>query len=484
MDKDFNFDFEFDFDDKKAKKSTEKNVEHEGFSFDRNIPNERDTFFEERAEDVTEAYFKNESVDDTPVYTPNGTKSSRPPVPNRFENTQNRNVERNMEKQTAKTPKPKKVKKGPNRFVRFLLTCFWTLVLVAASLFLSYFALSSASDLLGINQVDEQIEIVIPEDAQGDIMKVSKILYDSGVIDQPITFQLYAKLRHMDGSDRGEGKAPRMFLPGTYVVNSRWGYDNLMNKISKKKTEETQLDVVTVTFSEGMTVRQIAERLEENKVCSKEDFYEALNAEYDYAFLERIPEDDRFRVLEGYLFPDTYEFFVDMKPENVVKKFLSNYQNRVDDAFLISIRDLPNGIGELDNLMTLASIIQKEAATYEEMCRVSAVFHNRLDNAAEYPFLQSDATNNYIKDSIRPFMKVEDQDLYDAYDSYKCVGLPIGPICNPGLDAIKAAANPDPSITGYFFVSDDAGTYYYANTMAEHEANIAKANAVNATLED
>ena len=81
-------------------------------------------------------------------------------------------------------------------------------------------------------------------------------------------------------------------------------------------------------------------------------------------------------------------------------------------------------------------------------------------------------------------MTVEKQELYDAYDSYKCIGLPLGPICNPGLDAIKAAANPDPSIDGYFFVSDDAGNYYYAKTMAEHEANIAKANAVNATLED
>lgn len=378
----------------------------------------------------------------------------------------------------------KKKGKRPNRFLRFLATLFWAFVLVAISLFLSYFALSSASDLLGINQVDEQVEIVIPENARGDISAVSKILHDTGVIDQPITFQIYAKFRHMDGSSRGEGKATREFLPGTYVVNSRWGYDNLMNYLSYERTEESQLDVVTVTISEGMTVAQIAERLEENKVCSAEDFYAALDADYDYGFLDRVPDDERFRKLEGYLFPDTYEFFVDMKAENVVKKFLSNYANRVNDEFLLSIRDLPNGVGELDNLMTLASIIQKEAGSYEEMCRVSAVFHNRLDNSGDYPFLQSDATNNYIEDSIRPFMNIEDPDLYAAYDSYSCIGLPIGPICNPGLDAIYAAANPDPSIDAYFFVSDNAGTYYYASTMAEHEANIAKANAVNKTLED
>lgn len=270
-------------------------------------------------------------------------------------------------------PKKQKKKKRPNRFLRFLATMFWAFVLVAASLFLSYFALSSASDLLGINQVDEQVEITIPEDAKGDIGEVTRILNDAEVIDQPLTFHLYAILRHMDGSDRGEGKAPRQFLPGTYVVNSRWGYDNLMNYLSYEREEETQLDVVTVTISEGMTIVQIAEKLEENKVCSKEDFYDALDDEYDYGFLDRVPEDERFRRLEGYLFPDTYEFFVDMNPNNVVKKFLTNYTNRVDDEFLLSIRDLPNGLGELDNLMTLASIIQKEAASYEEMCRVSAV---------------------------------------------------------------------------------------------------------------
>lgn len=387
-----------------------------------------------------------------------------------------------MSEQRNRRAEQKEAQRRRSGFMRFSLTVFWTLVLVGISLFLAYFALSSASDLLGINQVDEQIEIVIPEDAKGSISKVSKILSDADVIDQPLVFQLYAKLRHMDGSDRGEGKATRQFLPGTYVVNSRWGYDNLMNYLSYERSEESELDIVTVTFSEGMTVRQIAERLEENKVCTAKDFYEALNADYNYAFLDRIPEDQRFRRLEGYLFPDTYEFFVDMKPENVVAKFLSNFANKVDDEFLISTRDLPNGLAELDNLITLASIIQKEAGSYEEMCKVSAVFHNRLDDVANYPNLQSDATDNYIKDSIRPFMQIEDQDLYDAYDSTKCVGLPLGPICNPGMDAIRAAANPA-ELDATFFVSDNAGTYYYANTMAQHEANIAKANQVNKSLE-
>lgn len=364
---------------------------------------------------------------------------------------------------------------------RFFATLFIVICCVALSLFIAYFGLTSASDLLGINQKDQQIEVEIPQSAEGSITKVAKILDDAGIIDQRLTFELYAKFRHMDGSDRGEGKAPRKFLAGTYVLNSRWGYDQLNNHLSIK-SENT--DIVTVTLSEGMTAAQIAKKLEESGVCKSSDFFNALSAEYDYAFLEKIPEDNRFRRLEGYLFPDTYEFFTDMNAKEVVRKFLSNYQNRMDDDLLHQMQNLPNGLGELDNLMTLASIIQKEAGSYEEMCRVSAVFHNRLDNSAEYPHLQSDATAIYIKENIRPYVDVEDQELYDAYDSTVAEGLPIGPICNPGLDAIKAAINPDPTITGYFFVSDNANTYYYADTYAQHQQNIATAKAVNKQLKE
>mgnify|MGYP000205498316 FL=1 len=145
------------------------------------------------------------------------------------------------------------------------------------------------------------------------------------------------------------------------------------------------------------------------------------------------------------------------------------------------IRNLSNGLGELDNLITLASIIQKEATDLENMKMVSSVFHNRLNNSSTYPYLQSDATTNYIRDDIRSFMTQDNQEMYDAYDTTKVVGLPVGPICNPGMDAIEAAIHPADT-NYYYFVSDDAGTYYFAATLEEHEANIRKANQVNEQL--
>ena len=171
-----------------------------------------------------------------------------------------------------------------------------------------------------------------------------------------------------------------------------------------------------------------------------------------------------------------------MNAEEVVRRFFDNFDTKVDSEVMQRIRNLSNGLGELDNLITLASIIQREATDLENMRMVSSVFHNRLNNSSTYPYLQSDATTNYIQDDIRPFMTEDNQEMYDAYDTTKVVGLPVGPICNPGMDAIEAAI--DPAETDYYyFVSDDAGNYYFATTLEEHEANIRTANQVNAQLE-
>ncbi len=372
---------------------------------------------------------------------------------------------------------PHKQRKKESKIGRFFSTVIIVSALVGISIFLAFFALGSASDLLGINQVDQQVEIEIPKEAEGSISKVAKILDEAGVIDQRLTFEIYAKFRKMDGSDRGEGKEPRKFLAGNYVVNSKWGYDELMRHISRKDKEA---DTVSISFYEGMSAAQIAKRLEENGVCTAEAFFTAMEEEtYDYEFIGKITDEEyRFRKLEGYLFPDTYYFYLNMNPKDVVDKFLSNFENKMTEELMLDMRNLPNGLGELDNLITLASIIQREVGEPDEMALVSSVFHNRLNNEGEYPHLQSDATAYYIKESIKPYVTTNNQAMYDAYDSTVAKGLPVGPICNPGIDAIRAAIYPEDT-NYYFFVSDDRGNYYYAATYEEHQANIATAKQVN-----
>lgn len=368
---------------------------------------------------------------------------------------------------------PRKKKRRQSKLSRFAESFLLICIFVGVAIFMAYFALVSASDLLGLGQQDKQIEVTLTPEEAASLDKTADVLKENGVISQKIVFKLYAKLKDKEGS----------FLSKTFVLNNKWGYDQIMDHLAYDKAES---DIVSVTFREGMTQRQIGELLEENKVCEADEFYEALEkGDYgNYDFSGLVPDEElRFRRYEGYIFPDTYEFYTNMKPEEVVKKFFYNFDQKVDTEVIQQIRNLSNGLGELDNLITLASIIQKEATDLENMKMVSSVFHNRLNNSSEYPYLQSDATGNYIRDDIRSFMTEDNQEMYDAYDTTKVVGLPIAPICNPGMDAIEAAIHPADT-NYYYFVSDDAGTYYFASTLSEHEANIRKAKQVNQQLKD
>ena len=346
-------------------------------------------------------------------------------------------------------------KKGSGRGGRFFRAMLCVLVVLALSGFFAIFLLESANDLLGFNKADAQIEVVIPQEAQlGDI---SSILSEEGVISQPLTFQIYAKLRKMGDS----------FQPGTYLLNSNMSYDEIMLAL-KNATNVTE--TIRLTFPEGMSLYEIAQMLEENKVCDAQAFIDVLQTgDFDYEFIQMLPDDElRFYRLEGYIFPDTYDFFIGEKPISVAKKFLDAFNARVTSDLYDRMRDLNM---TLDEAITLASIIQKEASNSEQMYMVSSVFHNRLERA-EFPsrMLQSDVTINYVENFIKPRLDITNQPMYDAYNTYACTGLPVGPICNPGLDAIDAALYPDTS-DYFYFLTDKEGKYYYAQTLDGHNRN-------------
>lgn len=343
--------------------------------------------------------------------------------------------------------------------------------LVAFAIFLAVFILRSATDLFGLNKEEGMVEITIPEDAS--TREIAKILKKNGIISQKLTFRLYSHMKDKDG----------LYNPGTYEMQTDWGYDQIMYALCKKEIETA---VANLTFIEGMSAEEIAKALEEKQVCSAEDFLEAMdNNDFGYSFEETLPKsEDRYHQLEGYLFPDTYDFYVGEGAKSVVNRFLSNFNNKFTGDMYAQLEK--SGM-TLDEVMTMASIIQKEAGNPAEMKQVSGVFHNRLKSSA-YPSLQSDTTTNYIGETfIEDYNKgdklrdEENQHYIDAYNSFTVKGLPIGPICNPGIDAIKAALDPaDHSY--YFFVSDNAGKYYYARTFEEHQANIAKAAQINEQL--
>ena len=233
--------------------------------------------------------------------------------------------------------------------------------------------------------------------------------------------------------------------------------------------EVTAVNTVTVTFTEGKTISQVAALLEENGVCSADEFILAVNTS-DSSFVTQIKNpSERPFLLEGYVFPDTYEFYLNESAGSVLSRFLKNTERKLDEAIYKRASDIGY---TMDEILIIASIIQKEAGVTSQMKTVSSVLHNRLRSS--YSKLECDVTYNYIKDSIMPYLCGDEwnDEIYERYANlyytYRFGGLPAGPICNPGLDAIIAALYPED--TDYFyFVTDSNGNYYYSKTFAEHQ---------------
>lgn len=244
--------------------------------------------------------------------------------------------------------------------------------------------------------------------------------------------------------------------------------------LSTETTEPTTTEspTVTVTFPEGFTCVQIAERLEENGVCSAEDFMKEVNNidayKEKFAFLGDIDTKDKAFVLEGYVFPDTYEFYKGESASAALSRFLRNTDAKLTDEYKEKAKELGYSV---DDVIILASIIQKEAGLKEEMEKVSSVFQNRL-KSPDFPKLQSDVTIHYVNDYVysSPYLDEDTSKYGELYNTYKCNDLPVGAICNPGIEAIRSVLYPAES--GYlFFVTDSDNNYYYATTYAEHLEN-------------
>lgn len=238
--------------------------------------------------------------------------------------------------------------------------------------------------------------------------------------------------------------------------------------IIPKSGKTTQPETVRVTFPEGSTVSEIAKLLETNGVCSAQDFFTAVNnTQRDSKFVKDIknPEERPF-LLEGYIFPDTYDFYVGEGAENALSRFLANTQSKITNEMYARAKELGY---TMDEILNIASIIQEES-NIKDAKKVSSVLHNRLKSPA-YPLLQCDATIFYLKNSVNPNLPDDKKDSYNnLYNTYKKKKLPAGPITNPGIYAINAALYPEET-KYYFFLTDTDKNYYFAENFAQHKKN-------------
>ena len=342
----------------------------------------------------------------------------------------------------------------------------YIIAIVTVSVALAVFAISCANDVFAFGKEEKTVEVVIPDYVTSD--ELADILGEAGAINYPWLFRLYCDLKDVDVSPAYK------FQSGSYTISTAMNYDTLMLSF----VQTTSLTTVRITFPEGATVDEIIALFEANGCSTREKFLECMET-YDftinYDFLSDIDMTGRYYLLEGYLYPDTYDFYTGRAPEYYLCRLLDQFAKVFRQSKFFEAAESTGYT--IDQLITIASIIEKEAYQQNDFDIVSSVIHNRLLDPATFPRLECDSTIVYAL-SCEAGKRVTDITLDDLemdnpYNSYQKDGLPPGPICNPSYNSIACAFDPaDTDEKYYYFVSDKYGTMYYATTLKDHNANI------------
>ncbi len=372
----------------------------------------------------------------------------------------------------APPPRRKKKKKKKKKQISRLPGVLILVTLIfGISIILSLVIIGYGKDMLGIGKSEDTHVIVIPEGATN--MQVAQMLFDDDIIKSSKAFELFA----------GLGGRENNYVVGEHFVRPNMPYETILDELTKVPTEEMG-ESIQVTFPEGTTLIDAANILEKNHICDAEEFIFYFNSGgFGVGFEDRLPLDSslKFQKMEGYLFPDTYFFYENSEPEEVCQKIYYNFDTKMNGEFSTSKKEYATRYERmeeldltLDELITIASIVQKEAANVRDMNDVAAVFRNRMDNKDVFPKLQSDPTKNYSNNTIRPNIEYYNQTIIDAYDTYKSAGLPPGAISNPGLDAIDAVLTNKKTKNFYFIANIRTNETFFSETLEEHEAKEAE----------
>ena len=331
-------------------------------------------------------------------------------------------------------------KRRDNAAFAFFGTIIYFVLVAAAAIMIAKFAWLCADDVLALTKEDSVVSVSINESET--LETITDKLYDAGLINYPWLFKIYGKYSHV--TDK--------VSPGVYELNTLYDYHALVNGMSGSYNRLT----TQVTVIEGRTSKEIFEQLEEEGICSVEALEEAAaNTEFDYEFLQDLPYGESNR-LEGYLFPDTYEFYLNDDADRVLNKFLSTFDNRMGDELMARVEESGYTLHEI---LTVASIIQEEAATMDECSDIASVIYNRL-NSESLRRLQMDSTVFYGAERMGTTF---DTNLDSPYNTYVVEGLPVGPIANPGMDTIKAALYPSTTDYYYFAYGKDGVSHFYSD---------------------
>ncbi len=377
-----------------------------------------------------------------------------------------------QQKVTAVKKRPPVKKKGHG----ITGTYVFFIIVIAVSMILSIYAVMCLNDVLAITKTNSTVTVSLNESID-NIDDAVDLLADNGLIKCKNFCKLFAKFREEQVGPQFRNGAYNKewnYEAGVYYLTGKMGLEGMLQTLQgSSETAET----VKLTFPEGYTVPDIVDRLAENEVCDKSALLTVIQStEFSYSLASNLTakEEVPYR-LEGYLFPDTYEFYIGESASSVVKKFLSNSDTKITEKYRKRAEELGYS---MNDIIIIASIIQCEAGNEEQMKTISSVIHNRLSDQANFPLLGIDSTADYITNKVAPSLTSTSAhtadyyiDYYNTTGSATRVGLPPSPICNPGIAAIKAALYPE-STDYYYFFHDTKGNMYTAKTLGEFKQKI------------
>ncbi len=374
--------------------------------------------------------------------------------------------------------RPKK-KKGPGLFgiPHILATVIWLLIIVAIGTTLGRLLWVCAADVLAFGREDRNVTISVT--SEDTMESIAQKLQSAGLVRYPELFLLYADLTD----------AEEDITTGTFTLNTVYDYHALVSQMSPRSGARAVVEDVLIP--EGYNCRQIFALLEEKGICKAADL-EKWAAEGDlseYWFLEGVERGHKY-CLEGFLFPDTYDFYENSTPRAALEKMLDGFEYRVTEDLRAQIPVLnehltammrENGDSEefiaenqfdIRDVVNVASLIERETASNQESYSIASVIYNRLFNWGSNPrYLNIDATVIYALGG-KTDLTSEDMTVDSPYNTYTNTGLTPGPIANPGLASIEAALDPDDTSYYYYVLDPGTGVHQFSKTLAEHEKKI------------
>ncbi|MCL2486784.1 MAG: endolytic transglycosylase MltG [Oscillospiraceae bacterium] len=386
-----------------------------------------------------------------------------------------------------------------NRSRGCMVAVVYAVIVCSISALLSYYLIVGINDMFGLVKSETEVTVELPKGA--DLNTVTKLLDEKGVVEYPFFFKLYASMANK-----------RDYKDGTFVLNTKSDYDMIIRKLTHPAGADK--NTVKALITEGRNVMEITDIMEYNMVFEdRANFDDVMqNYAFKHAFLNEgiIPATEgRIYRLEGYLFPATYTFYMGEGAKFGLNRLLNAFSTRIMEMDpntgsplpeqKLCIKERAAALGRtVDDIIIMASIIERESLCTDEHMEdaknVAAVFYNRLKNPTYEGIggkLQSDATLWYpypTKKAMTESKTLTDKQKKDwldnayspsmddspapNYSTYARVGLPVGPICNPGYNAIYAACYPNLQNSYYYFIIDTEGKHYFASTYTQHQANI------------